>query len=160
MIDDWWIYLENWGNLCFRADVRTCHPNFPGPCSLPFLVSSNPDVSSERGQIGGRLPRLDTWPSIVQVQQRASLPHRGQDDYYLDDLRITISTTLTLVKKSSRLSASFFTPPHFFISRTFFLAGRSRGWVWPGCFITSPSGPCWTSVPAPSVLMWRDKYIR
>lgn len=114
MIDDWWIYLENWGNLCFRADVRTCHPNFPGPCSLPFLVSSNPDVSSERGQIGGRLPRLDTWPSIVQVQQRASLPHRGQDDYYLDDLRITISTTLTLVKKSSRLSASFFYSSSFF----------------------------------------------
>ena len=57
--------------------VRSCHPNFPGPCSrsllplLPFLVSSNPDVSSERGQIGGWLPRLDTCPSIVQVQHRA-----------------------------------------------------------------------------------------
>ena len=50
--------------LCLR-----CYPNFAGPCFCSlFSVSSNPDVSSERGQIGGWLPRLDTCPSIVQVQ--------------------------------------------------------------------------------------------
>ena len=53
-----------------------------------------------------------------------------------------------------------FSPLIFTISRTFSQAGRSSGWAWPGCSITSLSGPCWMSAPAPSALTWRDKYIR
>ena len=53
-----------------------------------------------------------------------------------------------------------FSPLIFTISRTFSLAGRSSGWAWPGCSITSLSGPCWMSAPVPSALTWRDKYIR
>ena len=145
----------------------------PWPPLLPFLVSSNPDVSSERGQIGGWLPRLDTCPSIVQVQHRAGswlgsrwLLSWWSPHYHFQDILSALGQRRSgwafyILKNLicfCLLIYYFILSPT--ISRTFSLEEKNSVWVWPCCFITSPSGPCWMSAPAPSALTWRDKYIR